>query len=106
MPLTLSPTYPGLPTARRDPRRAGLRPDVEGPKHRRCQGGSLDDVTSAFPTLRDLCETCNLAKAVRLRPPSRWGRSRRSLYTPPQARDPRRPWLMSPIDLQAIKAVG
>ena len=26
--------------------------------------------------------------------------------TPPETRDPQRPWLLAPIDLQAIKAAG
>jgi fumarylacetoacetate (FAA) hydrolase family protein len=83
------------------------RPDVDGPSIVRVDGQSVTDITETFPTMRDLCEApdpaaalgaakgvavCMLADAL--------------ANTPPDLRDRSRPWLLAPIDLQAIKAAG
>ena len=65
------------------------------------------DISTATPTMRDLCEAedpANLARTCE-------GRNVGPLAdivanTPRETRDPARPWLLAPIDLQAIKAAG
>jgi fumarylacetoacetate (FAA) hydrolase family protein len=83
------------------------RPDVEGPSVVVAKGDGLHDITRAFPTMRDLCETRNPAQAAKAAASEPAGSLAEILAnTPPQARDLRRPWLLAPIDLQAIKAAG
>ena len=78
-----------------------------GPSVVRVDGDTLVDVTRTFPTVRDLCErpdpAADLAAAT--------GEAVGSLddilaNTPRDTRDARRPHLLAPIDLQAIKAAG
>jgi fumarylacetoacetate (FAA) hydrolase family protein len=57
--------------------------------------------------MRDLCEAPDPAAALR----AAEGKGIAPLFelldnTPPEKRDPTRPWLLAPIDLQAIKAAG
>ncbi len=83
------------------------RPDVAGPSVVAVRGGSLVDVTRHFPTMRDLCETPDPAKALAAADGEPVGTLDAILAnTPPDSRDPTRPWLLTPIDLQAIKAAG
>jgi fumarylacetoacetate (FAA) hydrolase family protein len=78
-----------------------------GPCVARVDGDVLVDITQNFPTMRDLCETesptgslreakggklCLLAEAV--------------ANAAVKTRDNSKPWLLTPIDLQAIKAAG
>jgi fumarylacetoacetate (FAA) hydrolase family protein len=71
------------------------------------KGEGLHDITRAFPTMRDLCETRNPAQAAKAAASESAGPLAEILAnTPPQVRDPRKPWLLAPIDLQAIKAAG
>ena len=62
----------------------------------------------AFPTMRDLCEAADPAAAARAAQGEQIGaRSPRSSPTRRRTRaTPREPWLLAPIDLQAIKAAG
>ena len=83
------------------------RPDVGGPSVVAVRDGDLIDISTSFPTMRDLCESD--APAVRLRSASgeRIGRLDDVLAnTPTDGRDRGKPWLLAPIDLQAIKAAG
>lgn len=65
------------------------------------------DITARFPTMRDLCETPEPAEALLLAKGDRIGSLDDLLRsTPEEARDPSSPWLLAPIDLQAIKAAG
>lgn len=65
------------------------------------------DITARFPTMRDLCETPEPAEALLLAKGDRIGSLDDLLRnTPEEARDPSFPWLLAPIDLQAIKAAG
>jgi fumarylacetoacetate (FAA) hydrolase family protein len=83
------------------------RPDVGGPSVVVARDGALIDVTAAFATTRDLCETADPASAARAAPGERLGAIDDILAnTPPDRRDPKRPWLLAPTDLQAIKAAG
>ena len=83
------------------------RPDVGGPSVVLARGGSLFDITAAFATVSALCEAPDPAAAARAAPGERLGSLAAILAnTPPDGRDAKRPWLLAPIDLQAIKAAG
>lgn len=83
------------------------RPDLDGPSVVSVRGGELFDITAAFPTMRDLCESETPAAALRAAKGERIGRLDDVLgNTPVDKRDRRKPWLLSPIDLHAIKAAG
>jgi fumarylacetoacetate (FAA) hydrolase family protein len=71
------------------------------------RGHDLVDVTRAFPTMRDLCESRDPAAALKDAQGERIGSLRDVLAnTPPETRDSGTPWLLAPIDLQAVKAAG
>ncbi len=83
------------------------RPDAGGPSVAALREDGVWDVSSAFPTIRDLGETPNSAAALRAAKGERLGSLEEILAnTPGDARDPSRPWLLAPVDLQAIKAAG
>ena len=83
------------------------RPDLGGPSVVAVRGSDLIDVTATFPTIRDLCEADDPAGALRAATGEGLGGVDAALAnTPPGTRDPARPWLLAPIDLQAIKAAG
>jgi fumarylacetoacetate (FAA) hydrolase family protein len=83
------------------------RPDVAGPAVVAVRDGALVDVTRSFPTLRDLCEAADPAAALRAADGEPLGPLQAILdNTPPAGRDPSRPWLLAPPDLQALKAAG
>jgi len=82
-------------------------PAVEGPVLVRVDGGRLTDVSRAFPTARDLCEAADPSSALK----GAAGQDAGSLAdilanTAVETRDPSQPWLLSPVDLQAVKAAG
>lgn len=82
-------------------------PAVDGPCIVRRDGGSLTDITDAFPTMRDLCEADDPAAAARaVTGPSLGPVDAIMANTPPETRDPAKPWLLPPVDLQALKAAG
>jgi fumarylacetoacetate (FAA) hydrolase family protein len=83
------------------------RPEFGGPAVAVARDGALYDVTAAFPTMRDLCEAADPATDARATSGERLGAIDDILAnTPPDRRDSQRPWLIAPIDLQAIKAAG
>ena len=83
------------------------RPDVAGPAVVAVRDGALIDVTRPFPTMRDLCETDAPAERLRAATGERIGTLDEVLANTPLAtRDSKKPWLLAPIDLQAIKAAG
>jgi fumarylacetoacetate (FAA) hydrolase family protein len=83
------------------------RPDAGGPSVVAVRGGDLVDVTRHFPTMRDLCETPDPAAALKAAQGETVGSLDAILAnTPPETRDVGKPWLLTPIDLQAIKAAG
>jgi len=65
------------------------------------------DVSAAFPTMRALAEAADPASALAAASGPVVG-SLEALVanTAPEARDITRPWLLSPIDLQVVKAAG
>ena len=83
------------------------RPDVAGPSVIAIRNAEAFDITAAFPTMRDLCEAPDPAAALRAAPGDSLGPVAELLAnTPADSRDPAKPWLLAPIDLQAVKAAG
>ncbi len=83
------------------------RPELGGPSVVAARADGLVDVSRHFPTLRDLCEQADPAAALRAAQGERIASLAEALAnTPEEGRDPARPWLLAPIDLQAIKAAG
>ena len=83
------------------------RPELDGPSVVALRDGQLFDVTTSFPTVRDLCEAEEPAAALQEAKGELLGSLDEVLAnSAPDARDPSRSWLLAPIDLQAIKAAG
>jgi fumarylacetoacetate (FAA) hydrolase family protein len=83
------------------------RPDVAGPSVVALRAEGVVDITATWPTLRDLAESPDPAAALAAAQGPVLGRIGDILAnTPPDGRDPARPWCLAPIDLQAIKAAG
>jgi fumarylacetoacetate (FAA) hydrolase family protein len=83
------------------------RPDVAGPSVVVLRGGTVWDISAQFPTLRDLCEAADPVASVRAAAGEAIGSFDAVLAnTPPEDRDPSKPWLLAPVDLQALKAAG
>ena len=87
------------------------RPDVSGPSVVAIRAAGSDvrviDLSRQFATMRDLCETPDPAKALSEASGEDLGSLADILAnTPPDGRDENRPWLLSPVDLQAVKAAG
>jgi fumarylacetoacetate (FAA) hydrolase family protein len=83
------------------------RPDVEGPSVVALRADGVYDVSAAFATSRDLCEAPGAASALRAAKGEHLGSLEDILVnTPLESRDANRPWLLAPIDLQAVKAAG
>ena len=108
MPLDVGAAF-ALPE---DARRAVLvgrvfRADVDGPSLVVVRGDEVFDISSAAPTMRDLCEVEAPAHLAREAKGERLGDLSEILAnTPRDRRDPKKPFLLAPIDLQAIKAAG
>ena len=83
------------------------RPELGGPSIVVLRGEMLFDVTRSFPTMRDLCEQPDPATALKNTGGEPVGPLDAILAnTPPDRRDPGKPWLLAPPDLQAVKAAG
>ncbi len=83
------------------------RPDVGGPSVVAIRNGEVFDITAAFATMRDLCEQPDPGAATRAAKGESLGPIGDILAnTPPESRDSGKPWLLAPIDLQAVKAAG
>lgn len=108
MPLDTAPAF-ALPD---DAERATLvgrvfRPDVDGPSVVVLRDGDLYDICVEANTLRELAERDDPARTARLADGEFVGRLDEILAnTPRETRDRSKPWLISPIDLQAVKAAG
>jgi fumarylacetoacetate (FAA) hydrolase family protein len=82
-------------------------PAVDGPAVVVVRADGVYDVTRAFPTVRDLAEARDPAAAVAAEKGERIGPLVDVLAnTPEDGRDETKPWLLAPVDLQAIKAAG
>ncbi len=84
-----------------------FRPTLGGPSVVAVRNGRLIDISRTFPTARDLCEQVDPAASLRAAAGEDIG-DLADIHgnTDPASRDPSRPWLLSPIDLQAVKAAG
>jgi fumarylacetoacetate (FAA) hydrolase family protein len=82
-------------------------PAVEGPAVVAVRADGLYDISRSFPTVRDLAEAREPAEAAAAAAGEHIGTLAAVLAnTPEDARDQTKPWLLAPIDLQAIKAAG
>jgi len=82
-------------------------PMAEGPAVVAVRGEELYDISQLTPTMRDLCEAERPAEIVRAGQAEPIGALADVLgNTPAARREPTKPWLLAPIDLQAIKAAG
>jgi fumarylacetoacetate (FAA) hydrolase family protein len=82
-------------------------PDAQGPAIVILRGNELIDVTASYPTMRDLCEADDPASEVATaKGHSLGGVSSVISNALIDSRDPKRPWLLAPIDLQVVKAAG
>ncbi len=83
-------------------------PDRAGPAVVVVRDGELFDVTTSMtPTVRDVMETPDpkgLLESIGGR--SIGGVAEALANSDEKARDPQRPWMLSPVDLQAVKAAG
>ena len=82
-------------------------PEVRGPSVVVVRDGTAYDVSGRFATVRDLCEQTDPAAVLA----GVIGEPLATVAdllanTPPEGRDPARPWLLAPVDLQAVKAAG
>jgi fumarylacetoacetate (FAA) hydrolase family protein len=83
------------------------RPGVGGPSVVAIRDGATFDISAACPTMRDLCEAADPAGLARTAQGENLGPIDAILAnTAPATRDRSKPWLLAPIDLQAIKAAG
>jgi len=83
------------------------RPDAGGPSIVAVRGDGVFDISKLTPTMRDLAESADAVAIVRDGRGERVGALADILANTPEAqRDARKPWLLAPIDLQAIKAAG
>jgi fumarylacetoacetate (FAA) hydrolase family protein len=83
------------------------RPDVEGPAVVAVRGDGVWDISRLAPTMRDLAEAPDAAAIVKQGKGERIGALADILANTPEAqRDAKKPWLLAPVDLQAIKAAG
>jgi fumarylacetoacetate (FAA) hydrolase family protein len=82
-------------------------PQVGGPAVVAVRDQGVFDVSAQFPTVSALCEQEEPARALRGIPGERIGDLDGILAnTAPDRRDPHRPWLLAPVDLQVLKAAG
>jgi fumarylacetoacetate (FAA) hydrolase family protein len=82
-------------------------PQLKGPAVVAIRGEGVFDVTARFPTVSALCEESDPAVALRAVKGEPLGDLDSILAnTPPDRRDPTKPWLLAPLDLQVLKAAG
>jgi len=82
-------------------------PSVDGPSPVVVRDGDVVDISHRFPTVRDICELPDPAATVAGIDGPRVGRFEDVLAnTGAATRDRTRPWLLAPVDLQALKAAG
>ena len=83
------------------------RPSLEGPSVVSIREDGVYDITPHAPTVRDLAEMENAVNIIQDAPGERIGALADILANTPEAqRNPEQPWLLAPIDLQAVKAAG
>jgi fumarylacetoacetate (FAA) hydrolase family protein len=81
--------------------------DAAGPAVVALREGGVFDISALVPTMRELCEAPDRLAIVRAGQGARIGSVEDILCnTPEEQRIAGKPWLLAPIDLQAIKAAG
>ncbi len=82
-------------------------PQAQGPAVVAVRGEDVFDVSARFSTVSALCEESEPAAALQGVKGERIGGLDAILAnTPPDSRDPNKPWLLAPVDLQVLKAAG
>src|SRR5687768_8738201 len=82
-------------------------PAAGGPSVVVVRGGRVVDISARAATMRDLCESDDPSGTAASAEGDAIGPLTEVLAnTPRPDRDASRPWLLSPIDLQAVKAAG
>ncbi|WP_433124873.1 fumarylacetoacetate hydrolase family protein [Micromonospora sp. CA-240977] len=82
-------------------------PAGDGPSPVTVRDGQVIDLSQRFPTVRDICELPDPAATVSgLDGPRLGGFGEILANTAAATRDHTRPWLLAPVDLQALKAAG
>lgn len=82
-------------------------PSADGPSPVTVRNGEVIDLSHRFPTIRDICELPDPAATVAGLDGTRVGDFAEILAnTGAASRDHTRPWLLAPVDLQALKAAG
>ena len=83
------------------------RPDAEGPSVVAVRADGVYDISRHAPTMRDLAERDDAVAMIRAGNGERIGSLGDILANTPEIyRDTSKPWLLVPIDLQAVKAAG
>ena len=83
------------------------RPELAGPSVVAIRSDGVFDISRFCATMRDLCESPDPAAGVAGAKGDRIGELGDILAnTAEDKRDTRKPWLLAPIDLQAVKAAG
>jgi len=83
------------------------RPDIGGPSVVAIRADGVFDISSSFATMRDLCESADPAGGVSAAKGEKIGDLAAILANTLEAkRDAKKPWLLAPLDLQAVKAAG
>ena len=83
------------------------RPDLDGPSVVAIRAEGVVDITATVATMSGLCERRDAVSILRTAKGDRLGDLGAILAnTPEVTRDASKPWLLSPIDLQAVKAAG
>jgi fumarylacetoacetate (FAA) hydrolase family protein len=78
-----------------------------GPCIAKVEDGRAFDITPRFALMRDLCEEKDPAAALRpISGPDLGSMAELEVNAAFSTRDETRPWLLSPLDLQAVKAAG
>jgi fumarylacetoacetate (FAA) hydrolase family protein len=104
--MTPAATLPGDGTAGTLVGRVWL-PGAGGPAVVAIRADGVHDISRLAPTMRDLAERPDAAAIVREGKGERVGTLADILAnTPEDSRDTSKPWLLTPIDLQAVKAAG
>jgi fumarylacetoacetate (FAA) hydrolase family protein len=83
------------------------RPQLAGPSVVAIRPDGVYDISRDYPTMRDLCESADPAAGVAATTGERVGDLAAILAnTAEHKRDSNKPWLLAPVDLQAVKAAG
>jgi len=83
------------------------RPELAGPSVVVIRADGVFDISKSFATVRDLCESADPAAGVAAAKAEHIGDVAAILAnTDESKRDAKKPWVLAPLDLQAVKAAG